>query len=265
MIYKRCENPFQIQSTTNHSSVDGCQQHHELPCLLQTCGMCRDRHFKREIIFHVTIHYTSSLPDCPHKSPNSGLKRSANSLDLKKWKQNSCSMCSWMSIGDLERPSAGSAAVTHSCCRLLTASRWLSTATYAVQPQLQTLLVTSAIQTNKHLSEAAGINCFPTIILSGLVWCVLAGSALVFSFVTVSHIKKLLKLLKLTFSHLTWETVHEELDGQLIAIWWEDKVCTQEDDWILFIPRELFVINYECIIWANWQTKSFFRKILNCQ
>lgn len=163
---------------------------------------------KEKMIFRVTIHYTSSLPDWPHKSPNSGLKRSANSSDLKWWKQNSCSTCSWMSTGDLERPSAGWAAVTQLCHRLITASPWSPAAIDAVQPHLQTLLLTSAIQTNKHLSEAAaGINCCPTIILSGLVWCVLAGSDLVFSFVTVSHIKKLLKLLKPTFSHLTWETL----------------------------------------------------------
>lgn len=33
VIYKGCENPFQTLSNTNHHSVDGCQQHRELPFL----------------------------------------------------------------------------------------------------------------------------------------------------------------------------------------------------------------------------------------
>lgn len=33
VIYKSCENPFQTLSNTNHHSVDGCQQHQELPFL----------------------------------------------------------------------------------------------------------------------------------------------------------------------------------------------------------------------------------------
>lgn len=74
VIYKNCENPFQTLSNTNHHSVDSCQQHQELPFLFQTCGMCRDQHFRREITLHITIHYASSLPDCPHKSPKHRIK-----------------------------------------------------------------------------------------------------------------------------------------------------------------------------------------------
>lgn len=138
MIYKRCEKPFQTQSNTNHRSVDGGQQHHELPFLLQTCGMCRDRHFKREIILHFTIHYASSLPDCGHKSPNTGLKRTANSSDVKLWKQHSCiacSVCSCMSTCDLERHSVGS------FYRLITASLWIPLNRYGDE-QLRFMLCT---------------------------------------------------------------------------------------------------------------------------
>lgn len=122
VIYKSCENPFQTLSNTNHHSVDGCQQHRELPFLFQTCSMFREQHFKREITLHFTIHYASSLPDCPHKSPNIGLKRTAISSELKLWKQHSCmacSVCSCVSSCYLERHSAGSVAVTRSFYRLI--------------------------------------------------------------------------------------------------------------------------------------------------
>lgn len=49
-LWESFSNTSRPDESTNHDSVDGCQQCHELPFLFQTCGMCRGQYFNRVII-----------------------------------------------------------------------------------------------------------------------------------------------------------------------------------------------------------------------
>lgn len=272
MIYKRCENPFQTQSNTNHHSVEGCQQHHELPFLLQTCGMCRDRHFKREIIFHFTIHYASSLPDCWHQSPNTGLKRTANPSDLKLWERHSCivcSVCSCVSVCDLENHSAGTAAGSHSFYRLITASPWIPLnrcgdyrLIYAACPRLQTLLVTSHTFTNRQTNTCLWQSAFQSL-FSGFVWCVWPNSASLTGFCLPHwcYTSPVVESDLFSFDTGDWPWgITLAVDHHL----WEDKVCQLEDGWILLIPRGIFINrgHHFSKLSENCQTKIILEETL---